>query len=272
MTTTDADTLTYEVEDIKVIADVDGPVDGRPVILLHGGGQTRGSWRRTAQALASQGWRSVALDLPGHGESGRWPGGYSLQRMALCVRAIAEGFEHRAVLIGASLGGLVAIVAESTTPGLASSLILVDVAPSVDPAGAERVREFMRSGKDGFASLEEVAQRVHQYNPRRAASSIDGLRRNVRLRHDGRLEWHWDPRILDMPIDEPYLADCARNLTLPVMLVWGHESDVMSADKVDEFVALVPHAKVAVVRRAGHMVAGDMNDRFSASVISFLGQ
>ena len=52
-----------------LVADMHGPVGAPTVLLLHGGGQTRHAWGNDAQTLAEQGWRTVALDLPGHGDS-----------------------------------------------------------------------------------------------------------------------------------------------------------------------------------------------------------
>jgi len=51
-------------------------------------------------------------------------------------------------------------------------------------------------------------------------------------------------------------------LTQPILLVRGSESDVVSADNLDEFKRRIPHARVVDVSGAGHMVAGDQNDVF----------
>src|SRR3546814_11973172 len=53
----------------------------------------------------------------------------------------------------------------------------------------------MAANPDGFASIEEAVASVAAYNPiRRATTNPDGLRKNLRIREDGRLHWHWDPR------------------------------------------------------------------------------
>ena len=62
----------------------------------------------------------------------------------------------------------------------------------------------------------------------------------------------------------------ARREGLPVLLVRGLKSDVVSDAGVAAFRALLPALEVADVGGAGHMVAGDRNDAFNASVIAFL--
>ena len=56
-------------EGIHLAADVRGNEDAWPVLLMHGGGQTRHAWGNTAESLAEQGWKTVSLDLRGHGDS-----------------------------------------------------------------------------------------------------------------------------------------------------------------------------------------------------------
>ena len=81
-----------------------GDPDGPPVILLHGGGQTRHSWHGTATTLADRGWRAVSLDMRGHGESHWDPeGDYSLDAFAGDIALVAETFDRRPALVGASL-------------------------------------------------------------------------------------------------------------------------------------------------------------------------
>jgi pimeloyl-ACP methyl ester carboxylesterase len=181
---------------IDLVADVHGPESAPPVILLHGGGQTRHAWKTTAQGLARQGYRAIAADLRGHGDSG-WSGDgtYSLARFVADLRLVAASCRQPPVLIGASLGGVTGLLAEGEGPALLSALILVDVTPTVRFAGVDRIREFMGArADDGFASVEAAADAIAAYLPhRQRPRSLDGLRRNLRRRPDGRYRWHWDP-------------------------------------------------------------------------------
>ncbi len=274
---------------LELAADAYGPDDGPPVLLFPGGGQTRHSWDGTARLLGNKGWHATTVDLRGHGDSD-WAadGDYSLDAFAADVRVVARTSgraHHRApALVGASLGGISSLIAiaEEDPAGaepVANALVLVDVAPRLEPAGVARIGAFMLDHLDGFASLEEVADAVAAYNPHRPRpSDLSGLRKNVRRHDDGRWYWHWDPRFMAPGrIDEPRsirnedrLEDAARALTLPVLLVRGRQSDVLSEAGARHLQALVPHARSVDVAGAGHMVAGDRNDVFNDAVVAFL--
>lgn len=272
-------------EGMRLEADAWGKADDPPVLLWHGGGQTRHSWGQTAQLLAEQGWRAMTIDLRGHGGSA-WSedGHYGLEHFSADVTALARSMTLPPALVGASLGGVASLdaVGGAQTP-LASTLVLVDVAPRIEQAGAARIGDFMRNGaEEGFASLEEVADAIATYNPHRPRpANLSGLRKNVRQRADGRWTWHWDPRFLEPPhrdegetrstlVNAERLEDAARALTVPTLLVRGRESDLLSADGAQRFLDLVPGAELVDVEGAGHMIAGDRNDLFNQAVISFL--
>jgi len=264
-----------------------GPeVPGRGVVLLlHGGGQTRYSWHRTGVRLAEAGWISYAIDLRGHGDSDWHPAGdYSLSAHVDDVRAVVSyvrsEYPGRPVaLVGASLGGKVSLVAAGEDQGVADALVLVDIAVRVEVAGGLRVRDFMMSAPNGFASLEEASERIAAYNPhRKRPPGVNGLKKNLRLR-DGRWHWHWDPAMMraadddELPVSpEIYERSrrAARQITCPVLLVRGQLSDVVSDEGVAEMRELIPQSQVIDVRDVGHMVAGDDNDIFTANLLDYL--
>lgn len=222
---------------------------------------------------------TARLDARGHGESD-WSdaGRYSLDDNAEDLRSVAENLVAPYALVGASLGGGTAIhsIAKGLTP---AALVLVDIAPAPEPAGIQRIVDFMQNTSDGFDSLDKAAEAVAAYNPhRKRPSNLDGLRRNLRTREDGRLYWHWDPRIVTIdPEAHPQTvqrsaAVLALRPDLRVLLVRGMSSDVVSDESVAAFRALLPTLEVAYVSGAGHMVSGDRNDAFNASVVAFLNR
>ncbi|HEX2215419.1 MAG TPA: alpha/beta hydrolase [Xanthobacteraceae bacterium] len=274
----------------RLAADVFGDA-GPPVLLLHGGGQTRHAWRKTAERLAHNGWTAYALDQRGHGASD-WieSAAYSFRDFAADAAAVATALHalHRArpVAIGASLGGIASLLAEGEAQrqgqGIFAALVLVDITPRVDPDGVSKVQGFMRThAQEGFASVTEAAEAVAAYLPHRPRPrSHEGLRKNLRLHPDGRWRWHWDPRFLDGPRPvgrgrgevEAALVEAARNLRTPTLLVRGAASELVSEAHAKEFLALAPHAHYVDVAGARHMVAGDRNDHFAAAILDFLSQ
>jgi pimeloyl-ACP methyl ester carboxylesterase len=273
----------------KLVADVFGE-GGDPVLLLHGGGQTRHAWSKIAAAIAGKSHVAYALDQRGHGDSD-WvaTGAYEFADYAADAKVVAAELTRRSgakpIAIGASLGGIASLLAEGEAErdqgaNVFSALVLVDITPRVDQTGVAKVLGFMRANaREGFASVGEAAQAVADYLPQRPRpKSHEGLKKNLRLSPDGRWRWHWDPRFLDGPRAagtdrhalEASLIDAARRIQIPALLVRGASSELVKEVHAKEFLELVPHADYVDVSGARHMVAGDRNDHFSAAVLSFI--
>ncbi|MCP3936886.1 MAG: alpha/beta hydrolase [Actinomycetia bacterium] len=284
---TQSETVEFALSDeITIVADLCGPSGGMPILFLHGGGQTRHSWSSTASRLAESGYRTLSMDLRGHGDSSWHPEGrYELLDHAADVAAIIDIVGGRPVLVGASLGGIVGMILEGVhRPGSIKGLALVDIVPRMSAAGADRILAFMfDKAEEGFGSLDEVADAVAAYNPHRPRpSNLDGLKKNVRQR-DGRWYWHWDPRAFshavgDIQTVDPSttvrnadkLADALHGVHLPVVLVRGRQSDIVTDVQVADFCSEFPDAGFVDISGAGHMVAGDQNDPFTEAVIDFI--
>lgn len=259
--------------------------DGQVVLLLHGGGQTRHSWAGTADALAGAGHIAITIDQRGHGDSD-WsePGNYDFDDFADDVGTVLSrlkaDFGKKPVVIGASLGGMASMINAGEGGGEDyGGLVLVDITPHVKSDGVDRILGFMAEhARDGFATLEEAAEVIAAYLPHRPKpKSLSGLRKNLRLGQDGRFRWHWDPNFLEArrKMDDRQglqdrISGAAQNLKMPVLLVRGKDSELVGQAEAEQFLELVPHAKVADVSGARHMVAGDKNDVFTDAVLTFL--
>lgn len=253
------------------------PADRPTILMLHGGGQNRFSWKNTGQFLADEGYHVIALDSRGHGDSDRAPDAdYAIETLQADVLRVLRAIGRPVVLIGASMGGLTGIlVAESAGPDTVTGLVLVDVVPRYEKNGSARIRDFMLTNLHGFASLEEAADAVSAYLPHRSKPrSPEGLKKNLRLR-DGRWYWHWDPAFMTAPGDDPELRTdnferAASQLRIPILLIRGKLSDVVSPDGVQHFLDTVPRAEFVELSHAGHTAAGDDNDAFTDAVVDFV--
>jgi epoxide hydrolase-like predicted phosphatase len=222
----------------ELVADAFGHAANPPIVLLHGGGQTRHSWEETAITLAKAGYFALSVDLRGHGESFWDPDGnylaFHISRDVDYFIEVAGLSKRRPVLCGASLGGLSSLTSAFAQSSDLGALVLVDVAPRLERAGVNRILEFMNeSSKTGFASLEEAAMSIRKYkedghvvgsssnnNNERASSSekkntdnnnnssnnssLEGLRKNLRFdEQKKRYFWHWDPKLMNSWVDTP---------------------------------------------------------------------
>ena len=253
---------------------------GQPTLLFaHGFGQTRGAWKAAAATMATHGCRCVTFDSRGHGESERAPDGeYHMQQFVDDLLGLAAEQPDPPILVGASMGGLLGLVtAGEIRPSPFRALVLVDITPRWETSGVERILAFMQAHPDGFASYAEAAEQIAAYLPqRREKKSEQQLRPLLREGADGRLRWHWDPALLagglvsESERYQPRLLSAAAKVEVPVLLLSGERSDVVSHRTVDEFLALVPHARHAEVPGATHMLAGDANDAFTAQIAGFI--
>lgn len=248
------------------------------LVYAHGFGQTRGAWLRTGQQLAAQGYAGLAYDARGHGGSERNPAGlaYAGEQLADDLIIVAGERPQPPVLVGASMGGLFGLIAEARWPGLFRAMVLVDITPRWEQAGMQRILGFMTAFPDGFESLHHASDVIAAYLPhRRSRKSPEELRELLREGEDGRWRWHWDPRLVDelardSAQHQDAIAEAARAIRCPILLISGGRSDLVSEQTVEEFKSLVPHAHHVHLPQATHMVAGDDNDAFSAAVLEYL--
>ena len=262
---------------VRLAGDAWGNPAGPLVVLQHGGGQTRHAWKRTGEVLGEAGFHAVAFDARGHGDSDWAPdGAYSQDLMVQDLQCVIGALgSPSAVLVGASMGGGTSLVAAGEHFVDVSALVLVDIAPRIEPGGVKKIQAFMFRNPQGFESLEEVADTIASYQPHRERPThLQGLAKNVRLGPDGRYHWHWDPTFLkghrNLELRQERLEACSRELKMPSLLVRGGMSDILTDQGVREFLELAPNSECVNIASAGHMVAGERNDTFGKAVVEFL--
>lgn len=263
---------------VKLAVEARGSADAPAVLFAHGFGQSRRAWTRVAAGLAAHGWQTVTFDARGHGDSGRLADGrYALEQFVDDLLIVARALATPPVLVGASMGGLLGLVAAGETrPQPFRALVLVDITPRWESGGVERMLGFMRAHPQGFGSLDEAADAVAAYLPqRRRRKDRYELAQLLHRGEDGRLRWHWDPVLLDTIAHEgerhqERLLQAARKIDAPVLLVSGGRSDIVSDATISEFRDAVPHARHVEIPHATHTLAGDDNTAFAAAIEPFL--
>jgi pimeloyl-ACP methyl ester carboxylesterase len=258
-----------------------GPAGGPLAILLHGGGQTWRSWLQTQHRLAEKGYRAVAYDARGHGDS-QWvaPDQYELSDFARDLAAVVDQLGgSEPLLIGASLGGMTALLAvgEGILDG-AAGILLADVVHRAVAQGADHIRAFMLRAARGFDTLEDAAEAISRYLAHRERpADLDALARKMRQDEAGRWKWAWDPSVMARPegperrrFESERLTRSLSKVQVPVLLLRGEKSEIVSPQLRDEFLGLLPAAEAVDVPGATHMVSGDDNDAFTSLIFDFI--
>lgn len=264
---------------LNIEATAEGSPDDPLVILLHGGGQTRHAWKGTAEKLSSAGFYAIALDLRGHGESD-WSeeGDYAIESYRSDLISVIDEIGKPASLIGASLGGMVSLstAGDPEFQKFCNALVMVDIGIYPNEEGSNEILDFMSSGFQGFDSLEDASNAITAYLPHREKPrDISGLKKNLRLKEDGRYYWHWDPKFIqsrssDRTEHRSRHRDYASNVRIPTLLIRGALSNVVTEEEVKDFMTTIKHAEFIEIDKAAHMIAGDRNDIFASAAIDFL--
>ncbi|MFI6296951.1 alpha/beta fold hydrolase [Nonomuraea sp. NPDC050790] len=243
---------------------------GRPVLLLHGGGLTARTWDFVCLGLRGDA-RLIALDLRGHGDSD-WSDDYRIDTHAADVAAAAEHLGlDRVRLAGMSLGGVVAARVAETRPGLVDRLALVDVAPGVDFESTRQVRAFM-FGLGPVRDLETVVEAALRVSPRADRARVAYRMRTLFRRVPG---GGWAPKSDLRPPDFAAILAAIERLPaqlagLPVLLVRGERSRVLTQAVAEDLARRMPNWELAVVPGAGHLVQEDNPAALITALRAFL--
>jgi len=254
-----------------------GAPDAPPIVLLHGGHQSAHSWDLVSLYLAQR-YRVLALDQRGHGDS-EWPrdAEYSNHAMSLDAEAFIGALGlHRPILMGHSMGGRNALLLTRRDPSRLRALVAVDVGPEVSDRGREVIAGFVQANQE-FDDLEHFVSNVRKYDPYRSREHIERtVKYNMLQRADGKYVSKCDatPRRLGLvrgsgPLENITLDD-AKAFDLPVLLVRGANSRILTPEAADRFRDALPHGTLVTVPDCGHNVHGQNTKGFIEAVEGFL--
>jgi pimeloyl-ACP methyl ester carboxylesterase len=243
---------------------------GPPLLLVHGLTASHAVWQPTIEAFADR-WRVIAPDLPGHGESAKPDAPYTIDFFAGMLRSLARALEVReAVVCGSSLGGRVALELALYYPAFTRALVLA--APAVGYSIAMRPVGQALQALTGPRILRASLERFFQQN----------FHDRSRLGHVAR------SRILEDRLaaaDFPeFTRAVARSLagvlrserqpiervTQPMLVVWGRQDRLVPLRRSAEILRRIPHARLQVLERCGHLPMLEQPGAFNTVVGEFL--
>lgn len=241
-------------------------------MLLHGGSAHARWWDFVAPALRDVG-RPLALDLRGHGDSAPAPGAYSIAESAADVARIIDVLGlARPVLVGHSLGALVAVRAAADRPDGVAGLVVVDSRLVMTSSGARYLKLLRMVAGASYETIDE-AVRAFQLLPK-PTSAAPRVREHV-----ARTSFRADARGMLVPkFDRESLGAHAacdlrpalRDLDVPVLVVRGEKSAVVSRAAAEELARSCRRGTFAEIAGAHHHVLLDAPERLAEEVCGFV--
>jgi pimeloyl-ACP methyl ester carboxylesterase len=255
-----------------------GPPDSaRPAfILLHGFDSSLLEFRRFQPLLATLG-DAYAVDLAGWGFSDCGFAGNPQQELGppqkrAHLRSFVEQVVGRpVVLLGASLGGAVAVDFALEHPELVKKLVLVDAQGFIDGIGpmASMPRALSVLGVQVLrtVALRQMANKMAYADKQRYATD-DAMR-------VGRLHTHmpgWtDANVAFMRSGGYSLSQRLKDVACPALVVWGRQDEILSTDYAQRFLDVLPDARLVWVEECGHVPALEQPQRLLDAVAEFVG-
>jgi esterase len=253
-----------------------GSGGNHPLLFLHGGGLNAHTWDLVCLALRDE-YHCVALDQRGHGDSEWSPvGDYSLPAQVRDIEGFVEKLRlSQPVVIGHSMGGFAAMAYAAKYARRMAGLVLVDVAPELNPKGTERIRSFLAQDRE-LDSIEAFVERAMAFNPLRNPALLRrSLMHNLRQLPDGKWTWKHDPNRgrptpeMMRARQEQIMNEVSR-ISCPTLVVRGAHSDVLSDDSAERFARALPEGRWVRVEGAAHTVQGDNPRALVESMRPFL--
>lgn len=244
------------------------------IIALHGITSNAHAWDTTASALCDR-YRILALDQRGHGET-EWATDYKISSAVGDVDAFVRTLGLRKfVLLGHSMGALIAYNYAPAHLDQIEKLVLVDFGPELMPAFGKRLQASMQAN-DIFDDPDQAFKQMRAGNPRPTDSALrERAIHNLMQRADGKWTWRYDRGFRDSTRTLERLApeqqwQLLTQITCPTLLVRGAETDLLARETAERMVRTIVNCQLVEVPNAGHSVPLDNPDGFIAAVSKFL--
>lgn len=240
-----------------------GEKPGAVILCLGGLARNSKDFHRVAARLSDRGYRAICPDYRGRGKSDYAEDAMTYQPTVYLddIRHLLTALNiHQVVVIGTSLGGLLAMGMGAAMPTALAGAILNDVGPDINPNGMARIIDYL-SNPPTIKNWDEAVATIKTMFAMTGFTEEEQWRRlaenTFREGDDGLLHYDWDTNIV-VPLKEkrplPDLWALFRSLkNIPVLAFRGEKSDILTADTFEKMKENNPGMKAVVVPGVGHV-------------------
>jgi esterase len=250
-----------------------GNSSAQPMVLLHGYCSYARYWDFFARNM-KQDYHVLAPDLRGHGDSGRAQA-YTLQEGAQDIEELFSALKLKnMVLLGLSMGGLIAMYYAAIFPERLSKLIIVDIGPDLASEGIEHIVRDLSNEPEYFNSEDEAFHYLKKVQPFHADEFLKhqahyGLQRD----EAGRLKFKYDKALCCIELQsQDWLWDYLKKISCLTLVIRAADSDMLLKETAQKMMAKLPNGSLVEVPHATHNIVGDNPEGFEKAVRKFLGQ
>lgn len=245
----------------------DGEIKGDPIFCIHGLTRNHKDFEPIFDFLLGFGRKVFAIDVRGRGNSDYDPNplNYHPGTYVGDVANIMNVLEiEKAVFIGTSMGGIISMILAAFMPDKVAGIILNDVGPEVNEAGIARIRNYVGNSApvdnwdDAIKGIKAIAQKEYPLQKDNQQFWQDFAKR-ISKEENGKISLAYDPEIKQnlQPAKE---GEPAPNLwaqfemikDIPIGLISGELSDIMTSDIVEKMKKISPNLKVELIDNVGH--------------------
>lgn len=243
--------------------------EGRPLLILHGLFGSGDNWSTLGQAFAAEGFRVFLIDQRNHGRS---PHSDDMDYVLLSddlQEFIVDHQLHKPILLGHSMGGKTVMMHAVRFPGVASSMVVVDIAPRAYPPHFSAVLEALTTIDLNVLSSRKAVEEILR-DRLQDEVTVQFLLKSLYWIEPQRLAWRFNVTAIAKHIDKISGPVPLKGAGLPSLFVHGEQSTYISAEDMVTIRTDLPEANFASIPRAGHWVHADQPADFFRTVCSFL--
>lgn len=259
-----------QVEINGITIDYTDQGSGLPVIFIHAFPLNKSMWDEQIEAVGDS-YRSIALDLRGHGHSTVAPGPYAMEQMASDIRGLMSALSiEKAVLVGLSMGGYVSFEFYRNYPDAVRAMVLADTRAGSDTADARerRLRMAEKAEREGAGSIAD------EMEPIAVGPTTRRERPGVVRRMRGMIEANTPQGIAAAQLGMAERRDSSEllaHIDCPVMVVVGSEDGLTPLAEAEKLRDGIMGSRLEEIEGAGHLSNMERPDRFNEILVEFLG-